>query len=72
MNDCNAEARVVMFLCDDVMVVVFVWASQLSTLTIDVCVTWVLKEILLQQKKAKKLHYRIFLGSSGNSENVDV
>ena len=26
MNDCNAEARVVMFLCDDVMVVVFVWA----------------------------------------------
>ena len=26
MNDCNAEARLVMFLCDDVMVVVFVWA----------------------------------------------
>ena len=26
MNDCNAEARVAMFLCDDVMVVVFVWA----------------------------------------------
>ena len=35
-------------------------------------ITWVLKDIFLQQKKAKKLLYGIFLECSVISENVDV